>query len=145
MTKTFFLLFFLLSACAVTKTNRPPAFPSDAQVRTIDVSSAEQAKKVIDNHVRFLELLFEQSRDPYYGELKWSKPCLSENVIGKRIDFDGAMHSSSTLYLDSNGKPGHCSGVKHVFALVYCAGSAVVIETKFPISETTYDPSSVCH
>lgn len=121
-----------------------PAYPEEAEMRIIDVSSPDQAKKVIDNHVRFLELLFEQSRDPYYGELKWSKKCLADNIIGKRVEKDGVVSSTSTLYLNANGRPGHCTGVMHVFALVYCPGSSIVIETKFPVSETVYEPQNMC-
>ena len=143
MTNTFFLLLFLLSACAVTKTNKLTAFPLDAQVRTIDVSSAEQAKKVIDNHVRFLKLLFEQSRDPYYGTLKWSEECLKQNVIGERVDFNGSMASSSVLFLDENGKPGHCSGSRLMVVYVYCAGSKIMSEIRYPFSNE-YDPKVIC-
>ena len=125
-----------MSACAVTKTNRLPAFPSDAKVRTIDVSSAEQAKKVIDNHVRFLKLLFEQSRDPYYGKLKWSEECLKANQVGERIEVGDSMVSNSTLLLDSRGGPGNCGGTSHAVIMLYCPGAKEVHEIKFagPVS-----------
>jgi hypothetical protein len=142
MTK--FILLFLMVACSTKSTHVTLAYLVNAKIKLIDVSSPEQGNSVIDNHLRFLKLLFEQSRDPYYGKYKWTKECLAENVIGRREEFDGHMVATSVLFLDENGKPGHCSGTKYTVSLVYCSEGKFVIEMKYPVTEKVYDSKGVC-
>lgn len=106
--------------------------PSNAIIRRIPVDSSEQAKKVIENHVRYLRMLFEQSRDPYYGTPKWSDECLKANVVGERLDVGSSFSSSSTLILDSKGAPGHCKGESHAVIMLFCSGAKEVQEIKIP-------------
>jgi len=106
--------------------------PESAAVRRIPVDSKDQAKKVIENHVRYLRLLFEQSRDPYYGTPKWSDECLKANEIGESAAAGAALLSVSNLILDSKSQPGHCKGVSHTVVMLYCDGQKEVQEIKIP-------------
>lgn len=122
------VLLFLLGCSSVA------SLPSHAVVRRIPVDSSDQAKKVIENHVRYLRMLFEQSRDPYYGTPKWSEACLKANVIGDRIELEQSFSSTSTLILDSKGTAGHCKGETYSVIMLFCAGSNEVQEIKVPQS-----------
>jgi hypothetical protein len=126
---TSFLSFAMLLIVGCASVASPP---TNAIIRHIPVDSSEQAKKIIENHVRYLRMLFEQSRDPYYGTPKWSEECLKANVVGERMNAGSSFSSASTLILDSKGTPGHCKGESHRVIMLFCSGAKEVQEIKIP-------------
>lgn len=90
-------------------------------------------------------MLFEQSRDPYYGTPKWPEECLKANVIGERKSVGAALISVSQLVLDSKGLPGHCAGTSHTVVMLYCDGQSVIQELKIPNPPPAgFNPVSLC-
>ena len=126
MIRLYPLIFILVSCSAV------PTLPRNRTIRKIPVDSRDQAVKVVDNHVRFLKMLFQQSRDPYYGKLKWPEECLKANQVGERIEVGEVLVSNSLLLLDSRGVPGNCDGSKHTVIMLYCPGAKDVQDIRFP-------------
>lgn len=138
----FFLVMFFLS-CSTSNTSE---YLRNAKIHTIAVSSKKEARAVIENKIRFLNILFEQSQDPYYGKLKWSEDCLKQNKIGKLEIGDSLMLASSILYLDSDGNPGLCSGKLFNVTLVYCYANNAVkeIKTPLPLPSSEINWSQIC-
>jgi hypothetical protein len=116
----FLMIAFTLSGISYAKTT----------MKEIEVDSGEQAKKIITNRIRYLNLLFEQSRDPYYGKLKWSPECLASNKVGKLEESEGSLFFRSQLYLDDKGREGVCKGALSEVIMSYCKNEKVVRETK---------------
>jgi|GEM_PF-2846196 len=108
---------------------------SQATKRDIKVSSASDARHIIQNQLRYLSELFRQSRDPYYNKNKWSEECLRENVIGEIHEFEGHPLSISILYLDQSLQPGVCSGERFHVIMIYCPELGAVREIKINLAD----------
>lgn len=104
------------------------------------ITSEAEAKRLLQNKVNYLKLLFEQSREPYYGTPKWSEVCLKENKIGELTVTEGEMKTISTLYLDQEGGPGQCPdnplAKKYIVLTLHCQGQDFVSEIRIPASHT---------
>lgn len=109
------------------------------EIKDVPVTSRLEARKYIQNQRNYLVLLFEQSRDPYYGTPKWNEACLKANKIGEITDTPSHITLSSRLFLDKQGAPGFCfedaSVVYGQQVLVYCEGDKVVRDLKFRTSD----------
>ena len=130
----------LCTCCACAMGGRPDlAMVPGAVVNAIPVASDDEAVKVIDNKVRWLGFLFEQSRDPYYGTEKWSAECLAANQIGARRKIKGGALSLSRVVLDANRRPGLCPGASKsgagVLLYLHCASDPMVREVTVPMDE----------
>lgn len=140
MTKFFRLsLLLFLSSCA---TKIPLSEIEDAIVSVHQVQDRQEAVKFIQSRYNFLKLLFEQSRDPYYGKFKWSQKCLEENVIGPVIDTGSSVTMNSSLYLDSKLESGFCpesAVLRYNVILTWCENSLVVNEYKIPFRKNLLD------
>jgi hypothetical protein len=105
-------------------------------VNKIPVSSRAEALKYFHNQRNYLVLLFEQSRDPYYGTPKWTDECIKSNVLGRVTETSNMISMISNLYLDKDGNPGLCPesklAIKSHFILIFCEGSSEVLNLKFP-------------
>ena len=125
----FFILCFLVS-CATR-------LPGQLQ-KKIPVTSSEEAGHVIQNKMNFLNILFQQTRDPYYGVPKWTELCLKENKIGVIQKTKHGLQAVSELYLDQTDSPGHCpenhSATKKYLVYLYCNGSDSLLQILYPIT-----------
>lgn len=132
-----FTLLILLSITACSSFKKTSVFEiadktKHSVVKKIDVANEDEAKKVLQGRHNYLKLLFEQSRDPYYGHPKWTETCLQGNKIGPVTN----MTSLSELYVDNKGNPGFCP--ENPFALrafevdFYCAGEQSVYQITIP-------------
>lgn len=105
----FFALLSLLLSCTSGNSLLKDAQTSQAiTFKTITVDSPIEAKKYILNQRNYLVLLFEQSRDPYYGVPKWNEQCLKDNRIGEIHETQENVLLVSRLYFDKSGNPGFC-------------------------------------
>ena len=144
MTKWLLPLAFLV-ACSTAETIEKKIQKTDPLVmKTIPVESKSEAKKYIQNQRNYLVLLFEQSRDPYYGVPKWKDECLKANRIGEIIETDNRIVLSSKLYFDLKGTPGFCFGDASIVygqqIIIYCEDDKVVKDMKFK-TPVDLDPS----
>ncbi len=104
-------------------------------VKKTAVQNEDEARKVLQGRYNFLKLMFEQSRDPYYGHPKWTDFCLQANKIGPVLN----MTSLSELYVDGKGNPGFCP--ENPFALkayefsFYCPSEHLVYQITIPQNE----------
>lgn len=104
-------------------------------VKKTAVQNEDEAKKILQGRFNYLKLMFEQSRDPYYGHPKWTDTCLQANKIGPVLN----MTSLSELYVDGKGNPGFCP--ENPFALkayelsFYCPGEHSVYQITIPQNE----------
>lgn len=129
-----YLPLFLLIACSSTPIARKIRESHNPIIKEVNVSSRVEAKKYIHNQRNYLVLLFEQSRDPYYGTPKWNEHCLRDNRIGDVEETKEAIFLSSRLFLNQEGSAGFCFGGdakygQHV--IIYCEGSEKVLDMKF--------------
>jgi hypothetical protein len=111
------------------------------QEKSIPVSTRDEARKVINNKINFIKMIFEQSTDPYFGTPRWSEYCLKLNSIGTPIETTNGIQVFSTLVLNSVGEPGYCSDAEtqtrsHV-VYIYCEGSKRVLEITYPFGPVT--------
>lgn len=127
---TFFLMIFI-AGC------------SNLEYREIPVTSKAQASMVINNEITFLKDTFVQSREPYYGGLRWSPECLADNTIGNIIEDEKTIRVQSRLILDKNGDPGFCAGEKNIMVLLYCDGEKFVREYKIPVASKNNKPGII--
>lgn len=144
MTKTFvFLILLTLVSCASTPKTSLLDLAKNTQysvVKKTEVLSAEEANKVLQSRFNYLTLLFEQSRDPYYGQPKWTETCLQGNKIGAISKEDSNLISVSELYVDGKGNPGFCP--ENPFALkayevyFYCEKEHQVYQITLPIEQS---------
>ena len=125
-------IFLSLLVSFFTPVGAATAVPEDVTIKKIAVESRDQAKKVLGNHQRYLKLLFEQSRDPYYGKFKWSEDCLKKNVIGTIVETKTSLLVQSELLLDSTRKPGVCVGKRYSYGMIFCDGADHVNEFSIP-------------
>jgi hypothetical protein len=133
------LAMFLLAGCA----SGPAALEklAGAQISTIPVASDAEATHVIQNKVRWLGFLFEQSRDPYYGTEKWPAACLAANRIGALRAIPGGTISLSRLLMDQRRRPGLCPtavATEHVLLYLHCEGQTAVRELTAPASSWNF-------
>lgn len=144
------LLFLLLTSCSTAKKGPlvEKALNSEGAIlKKVPLNSEEAAKRYIHNQRNFLKLLFEQSRDPYYGTPKWSEECLKENKIGDIDEDREKILLVSELYFNKEGNPGLCPGSpsakKGSHIILYCKGDNLVLDVKLP---GVLDlPQSFCH
>lgn len=116
--------------------------PKYAAVKKIPAKTEKDASFVIQNQLNFLTMLFEQSRDPYYGVPKWTEKCLKENKIGSIVKIKNGIQAVSELYFDQSGSPGHCSDssvtvAKGYLIYLYCDKQTEVQEIKTAIDAET--------
>ncbi len=136
MTKYLSVVFlFCLISCATSS-------KKNFQIKRIPAADKAQARSIIQNHVNFLHMLFEQSKDPYYHVEKWTAECLSENKIGKVTESEGLLQSVSELYLSQSHEVGQCSksvGTYQAYVVyVYCEKRKEVLEIKYPTQNQKY-------
>ncbi len=83
----------------------------------------------------YLKLLFEQFKDPITAEPKWTKQCLTENIIGSVEEQDKNIVMASTLYMNYGGSMGFCSDSRYagkaIYLILYCEGSNEILEFKY--------------
>lgn len=135
MIKRILPLAFLV-ACSMAETIEKKVQKTDPLVmKSVPVKSKSEAKKYIQNQRNYLVLLFEQSRDPYYGVPKWKDECLKANRIGEIVETQSAVILSSQLYFDPKGTPGFCFGDPSIVygqqLIIYCEGDNVVKDMIF--------------
>ncbi len=139
----YIFVFAVLVGCA---THRPaPPLPSPVTEKTYEAATDSAGEEVIKRRQRYLEILYEQSIEPYYGTPKWSESCLRETQIGK-VSENLAI---STLYLDAKGNPGGCPGTpgnrKIFLVLVYCSEKKLVREVQFDFNAgLIFERSALC-
>ena len=114
--------------------------------KKIPVASSEEAGHVIQNKMNFLNMLFEQTRDPYYGVPKWTELCLKENKIGVIQKTKHGLQSVSELYLDQSDSPGQCPenprATKKYLVYLYCSGSDSLLQILYPITTNAHELSN---
>lgn len=127
-------LFCLLLACASKKSIDQVSSPVPPVIKRISVASTAEAKKYIQNQRNFLVLLFEQSRDPYYGTPKWSEDCLKQNQIGDIRETETYIALQAKLILRYM-EPGYCAtdgrnkpGVQFIY---FCKNTNEVVNLRF--------------
>lgn len=133
------MLLFIFISCSSSSTDL-----KHSTVRTIEVSSRQQAKKMIEHHHQYITLQFEQTRDTGGRKLKWPDTCLKDNKIGQLKDYGTYIISESELYLDTSDQPGQCSGTKNNFLMIYCDGDDVIREIITPATYKPLDASKLC-
>ena len=109
------------------------------QFKSIPAANKAQGRSIIQNHLNFLQLLFEQSKDPYYNVPKWTTECLEENKIGKVTETGQHMQAISFLYVNDSNEVGHCSRSSKTYPAyviyVYCDTTNEVREIKYRVEE----------
>ncbi len=100
---------------------------------------------MIRRRQRYLEILYEQSIEPYYGTPKWPEACLRETQIGKIVNGLAV----SMLYLDAKGNPGGCPGTegsrKIFMVMVYCPEKKSVRELQFDYNlDLVFELAALC-
>jgi len=105
------------------------------------ISSEAEAKTYMQNQLNYLKLLYQQSRDPYYGEPKWTEYCLKNTKIGEIKINKHYFISVSDLYMNADGEFGYCPGnrvaERGYFILLYCMNKKNVISD----IRLQYDPN----
>lgn len=136
-----FILIILLSLSACTSLKKTSIFDianktKFSLVKKIPAQNEDEAKKVMLGRYNYLKLMFEQSRDPYYGHPKWTDTCLQSNKIGTVSD----MTSVSELYVDGKGNPGFCPenplALKAYEVFFYCEKEFSVFHVTIPQNES---------
>jgi hypothetical protein len=146
MTRLLLPLLILVSCSSSSKTNwKTLKNEANYREKLIPVSSREEARKVINNKVNFIKMIFEQSKDPYFGTPRWSDQCMSINKIGTVTDSPNGIQAISFLILDHSGEPGFCNDrsnqARHSLIYLYCDGMKNVLEIKYP-SLKEFEPAS---
>lgn len=105
-------------------------------IKSFYVSSGDDAKKYLEKKQKFLNLLFEQSKNPFTARPRWSEKCLAENNIGPIKEEEKHISMESYFYMDYFGSLGNCSDSvyagKGVHLILYCKGSHEILEFKYP-------------
>jgi hypothetical protein len=136
----YILLFLLLVSCSSSRTNwKSLKHETNYQEKLIPVTSRDEARKVINNKVNFIKMLFEQSKDPYFGTPRWSDYCLDINQIGTVTESPKGIQAISVLILNHAGDPGYCNDrpdqARSRLIYLYCDGMENVMEIKQPHQE----------
>ncbi len=139
------LFFFtvLFVGCAISA--KKSALPRVVSEKTFEAASETSGTELLRRKQRYLEILYEQSIEPYYGTPKWAESCLKETQIGK-VSRGMAI---STLYLDAKANPGGCPGVdgnkKVILVFAHCLEKKVVRELRFDfVPEFDVDLATLC-
>lgn len=137
MIKFIALMMIILSFAACSSMNKTSIFdiaqrtPHSVVKKTNDVTK-EEANRILQNRYNYLRLMFEQSRDPYYGHPKWSDLCLAQNKIGNVVNTDKGLSSVSELFVDGKGNPGFCPenilAIKSYEVAFYCENEKVLYQ-----------------
>lgn len=129
MTKFLPLLF--LFACA-SSAPRATKLPAGAVVVTKSFSTPVEAKNFIRNKWNYINILFEQSHDPYYGTPRWPEDCLKRHEFGKITEASGNSFFLSRLLLNAKNEPGDCQGHPSDVIYLNCKDEALVHEIICP-------------
>lgn len=117
-------------------------------VKKSPAASKEEAAKILQNRFNYLTLMYEQSRDPYYGHPKWSEYCLKMTKIGS-VSKNNGVTSVSELYVDGKGNPGLCPEdpmALHAFEIgFYCENEQTVYQITLPQKEFDMRKVNLCH
>jgi hypothetical protein len=123
---------FMLFSCATSP-------KQDFLTKRIPAANKTQARNIIQNHLNFLTMLFEQSKDPYYNVPKWTDECLQSNEIGKITETETQLQAVSLLYLSHSHEVGHCyrtPGAYQAYVVyIYCEKSNEVLEVTYPVEK----------
>ena len=139
------LVLILVSSCVSSTSRKKEGLfqhvTKDAYlVKFTPAPTYNDGQRIVTAKTHFIDIVFEQSREPVYGIPKWTDQCLKENKSGKIKYDEEKMYSVSEVYIHYNGSIGHCESAPHVFkahyVVVYCPIYKEVIEYKF-----SYDPS----
>ncbi len=109
--------------------------PQNAKISTKSFSSPGEAKNFIRNKWNYINILFEQSRDPYYGTPRWPEECLAKHEFGKIQEKFGNTFFSSRLLLNAKNEPGDCQGKPYDVVQLHCKDEAVTHEIICPVGE----------
>jgi hypothetical protein len=131
----YLLPLLLLVSCSSSKTNwNNLKNEANYRAKLIPVNSRDEARKVINNKVNFIKMLFEQSKDPYFGTPRWSNYCLEINKIGTVTESTKGIQAISVLVLNQTGDPGYCNDrpdqARSRLIYLYCDGMDNVMEIK---------------
>jgi hypothetical protein len=137
MTRLLLPLLILVSCSTTSKTSwKTLKNEAKYQEKLIPVTSKDEARKVINNKVNFIKMLFEQSKDPYFGTPRWTEQCMSINKIGSVTEFPNGIQAISVLILDHTGEPGFCNDkpnqAQSSLIYLFCDGMKNVLEIKYP-------------
>jgi hypothetical protein len=117
-------------------------------IKKTPATSKEEAANILQKRFNYLTLMYEQSRDPYYGHPKWSEYCLKMTKIGSVTKNEGVT-SVSELYVDGNGNPGFCPEdpmAIHAFEVgFYCEIEQTVYQVTLPQKEFDMRKVNLCH
>lgn len=102
------------------------------RVVSIAVSSDEEGKNFVRNRRDFLERLYEQSIEPYWGKPKLDPTCLKENRLGTLEESAAAIYAKSRLTAETGYEFGLCHEPAEPLRLLhyigYCLGSHLSVE-----------------
>lgn len=136
----FIAIIFLFISCSHNKQVR-------FLTKRTTVSNQTEAKFILENQKQYLEMIFQQSKDPYYGKLRWTQECIDENKIGK-IETEKYLQLISVVYLNQYLSPGFCSNqtgsAKYVDLVIFCSSQKEVREYKIPYKNFSNNPSDYC-
>lgn len=118
------LAFLLFTACS----SQVVTIPHDAKVTTKTFASVTEAKNYVKNKWNYINILYEQSRDPYYGTPRWPEECLKKHQFGKVMEKHGNTFFLSHLLLNQKDEPGDCQGREADVAYLQCKGQTSVHE-----------------
>ena len=134
MIKFLYLTLFFLISCGTLSQKTLESKVREAKFHFIKerpVSSVADANNYMQNQLNYLNLLYQQSRDPYYGQYKWSEYCLNVTKIGSVEVKEKYLLSVSDLYMNDEGDFGHCPENKMAkrayFILLYCMNKKEVV------------------
>ena len=122
MIKLFPLLFLFSCSTSVV------SIPKDAKVTSKTFSSPAEARNFVRNKWNYINILYEQSRDPYYGTPRWPEECLKRHEFGKISDHFGNTFFLSRLLLNDKDEPGDCNGKAADVAYLQCKDESSVRE-----------------
>lgn len=134
-------LIFLLSITACSSLHKKSIFEladktKYSVVKKTNALNVDEAKKILQSRFNYLTMLFEQSRDPYYGHPKWTDYCLQSNKIGPVTKTQNAIMSVSEIYVDGSGNPGFCPenpyALKAYEIAFYCENEQMVYQISLP-------------
>lgn len=109
------------------------------------VSSQTQGFALVDNNRTFLQALFTQSYDPYFGKPQFNEECLKKNQIGSIQKANESYSYEAHLTSESDLKIGQCRRPTEAFVankkVIFCNSNLSVFEiTVFSkTTETAFD------
>lgn len=118
------LALIVLTSCAT----KVVTLPKSAKVTTKTFASSKEAKNFVKNKWNYINILYEQSRDPYYGTPRWPEDCLKKHTFGKILEQHGNTFFLSTLLVNDKNEPGDCQGKAVDMAWLQCKDQSSVYE-----------------